>query len=67
MSLKQAQAFWEFVNESEEIQEKIRSAPADAPVNLIELAKENGFEFTAEEAREVFMRRKQHYERGIGY
>ena len=50
MSIEQANAFRTFVNENEALQQQVMEGLQDGSLKLTALAKEHGFEVTAEEA-----------------
>ena len=53
MSLEQAHAFRKFVDENEALQQQILEGMQDDSLKLTALAKEHGFEVTADEAMEI--------------
>ena len=50
MSIEQANAFRKFVDENEALQQQVMEGLQDGSLKLTALAKEHGFEVTAEEA-----------------
>ena len=60
MSLDQANAFRDYVSQSEDVQKEIRSALMTESAKVSEIAAKHGFTFTSEEGQEAWDAAQDH-------